>query len=51
MMKIVFEKLVQPSGISLRKFLRADVDRAGRIRAAAIHCSLGAKRVEIKASG
>jgi hypothetical protein len=49
-MKIVFEKLVQPSGISRRNFFRTGADRAGRIKVTATRSSSGAKRVEIKAS-
>jgi len=51
MMKIVFEKLAPPSGISARKFLRTGGDRAGSIKVAATRCWSGAKRVEIKVGG
>jgi hypothetical protein len=50
-MKIVFEKLAQPFGISLRKFRRAGADLAGSIEATTAGSSLGAKRAEILVRG
>jgi len=50
-MNIVFEILIQPSGISPRNFLCADAGRAGSIRVTATYFSLDAKVVGIKASG
>jgi hypothetical protein len=50
-MKIVFEKLAQPSGIPRRKFLRTGADRAGSIKVTATHSSSGPKVVEIQVSG
>jgi hypothetical protein len=50
-MKIVFEKLTQPSGISSRKFLCSGAAQAGSIKLGATRSCLGAKMAKTKVSG
>jgi hypothetical protein len=50
-MKIGFEKLTQPFGIFLRKFLRACANFAETMDVTASRFSLGAKMLAIKVSG